>query len=94
VGEFQLLNNDGELVPAMDLLTEGFYHRDEIDDPETCEYFVPVRGLDTVPLNEAVNEVGLFGNQNTVCASKTTKWRHAIERLKSAFPEWDRTSRR
>lgn len=89
--EFQLPNSKGELVPALEVLTEGSYHRDEIDDRETCEYFVPIRWLDTVPLNRAVNEVGLFGNQNTVCAPKTTKWRHTTERLKSAFPGWERS---
>lgn len=89
--EFRLPNGEGGSAPALEVLTEGYYHRDCADDPEMAEYFVPVRWLDTVPLNRAVNEVGLFGNQNTVCAPKTTKWRHTIERLKMAFPGWSRT---
>lgn len=46
--------------------------------------------LDTVPENQAVNEVGLFGNQNTVCQPTTPKWRHTVERLKVAFPGWSK----
>jgi hypothetical protein len=58
------------------------------NDPERTEYFVRVRWLDTVPEIKAVNEVGLFGNQNTVCQPTTPKWRHTVERLKTAFPNW------
>jgi hypothetical protein len=53
------------------------------------EYFVPVEWAHTVPLDKAVNEIGLFGNQNTVCAPKTPKWRHTIERLKVAFRDYN-----
>ena len=38
--------------------------------PIEAEYFVPIDWLDTVPLANAVDEVGLFGNQNTVYAPK------------------------
>ena len=31
---------------------------------------------------EAVQEIGLFGNQNTVCKPTTPKWRSTVERLK------------
>jgi hypothetical protein len=58
-------------------------------DPERSEYFVPVRWLETLPLEKAVQEVGLFGNQNTVCKPTTPKWRSTIERLKSHFPKWN-----
>ncbi len=51
-------------------------------------YFVRVQWLDTVPEAEAVNEVGLFGNQNTVCQPTTPKWRHTVERLKTHFSKW------
>ena len=36
-------------------------------------------------LKETVNEVGLFGNQNTVCQPTAQKWRHTVERLKTRF---------
>ena len=49
------------------------------------EYFVQVKWLYTVPLQLAFNELRLFGNQNMVCQPTTPKWRHTVERLKSAF---------
>ncbi|MCY7315578.1 MAG: hypothetical protein LH480_08140 [Rubrivivax sp.] len=33
--------------------------------------FVRVRWLDAVPASQAFNELGLFGNQNTVCQPTT-----------------------
>jgi hypothetical protein len=38
-----------------------------------------------VPLQDAVNEIGLFGNQNTVCKPVTPKWRQTVERLKERW---------
>jgi len=59
------------------------------DDPDMCEYFVPVKWLQTVPLERAVYEVGLFGNQNSVCQPTTPKWRSTVERLKILFPKYN-----
>jgi hypothetical protein len=42
--------------------------------------------LETRLLSEAINEIGLFGNQNTVCKPVTPKWRHTVERLKALMP--------
>lgn len=72
--------------PALDVLKNGHYHREQEDDPDRCEYFVPVDWVDAVPVEQAFNEVGLFGNQNTVCKPTTPKWRATVERLKKAFP--------
>ena len=72
--------------PALEVLQHGNYHREFIDDPNRMEYFVPIRWLDQVPIKDAVNEVGLFGNQNTVCRPRTAKWRSTVETLKAAFP--------
>jgi hypothetical protein len=65
------------------------YHHAYMTDSDKMEYFVPVEWAQTVPVESAVNEIGLFGNQNTVCAPKTPKWRHTIERLERAFPKFD-----
>ena len=43
--------------------------------------------IDTREANKAFNEVGLFGNQNTVCQPTTPKWRHTVERLKQVFSD-------
>jgi hypothetical protein len=59
------------------------------DDADMCEYFVPVNWLQTVALEQAVYEVGLFGNQNSVCQPTTPKWRSTVDRLKSLFPKCD-----
>ena len=72
--------------PALEVLGEGHYHREFSDDPERMEYFVPMRWLDHAPIEKAVYEVGLFGNQNTVCRPRAAKWRSTVERLKVAFP--------
>lgn len=56
---------------------------------DKAEHFVRVQWIDTVPLEKAFNEAGLFGNQNTVCQPTAPKWRHTIERLKTYFTRWD-----
>lgn len=70
--------------PALDVLS-GEYHRQFVDDPERSEYFVPVEWIHTEPEAEAVQEVGMFGNQNTVCRPVTPKWRTTVDHLKSRF---------
>lgn len=82
--DFRLLQEGAER-PALDVLTGADYHRQFAEDPERCEYFVPVQWLKSLPLNEAVKEVGLFGNQNTICRPTTPKWRWTVERLKDRF---------
>ena len=77
--------------PALEVLEEGHYHRDFTDDPDRMEYFVPMRWFEHVPIEKAVYEVGLFGNQNTVCRPRTAKWRTTVEKLKAAFPNHDST---
>jgi hypothetical protein len=81
--DFCLLHNDEER-PALELLRAD-YHREYLDDPERCEYFLPVQWLRSLAVNEAVKEVGLFGNQNTICHPTTPKWRWTVERLKERF---------
>lgn len=82
---FQVTTQKGK-IPALEALKEGDYHREFVTDPDRSEYFVPIRWLQTVPLEKAVNEIGLFGNQNTVCKPTTPKWRSTVERLKQHFP--------
>lgn len=86
--EFSVQTTDG-LKPVLEAQTRANYHRALADDPERCEYFVPVRWLQTVPRSEAVQEVGFFGNQNTVCKPTAPKWRSTVERLKQVFTAFD-----
>lgn len=82
--DFLLVHEGGER-PALDVLAAAEYHREFVDDPEQCEYFVPVQWLHSVPLSEASKEVGFFGNQNTICRPTTPKWRWTVDRLKERF---------
>ena len=78
--------NDFEIdgKPALEVLSAN-HLREHADDPEKCEYFVPVEWLHTVAEAQAVQEVGMFGNQNTVCQPKTPKWRTTVDQLKARF---------
>ncbi|RDJ97675.1 endonuclease NucS [Cupriavidus lacunae] len=78
-----------DTVSILDAVKSGDYHRQFLDDETRCEYFVPVQWLQTVPLTQAVQEIGLFGNQNTICKPTTPKWRATVERLKQKFPSFD-----
>lgn len=42
--------------------------------------------MSTLNHDQAFSEVGLFGNQNTVCKATTPKWSHIVNRIKQA---WD-----
>ena len=81
---FNVKTSEGD-VPILDVATGASYHSEFLDDPERCEYFVPVQWLDTKSLDQAIKEVGMFGNQNTVCKPTTPKWRSTVERLKQIF---------
>jgi hypothetical protein len=81
---FRVPTSDGN-KPALAVLQHAHLYRAHADDPEMSEYFVRVEWIDTVPKSKAFNEVGLFGNQNTVCKPTTPKWRHTVERLKERF---------
>jgi len=88
---FKVITPDGK-QPVLDVALRGNYHREYLDDPERCEYFVPIQWLQTVTLENAVYEIGQFGNQNTVCKPTTPKWRSTVESLKRKFPNFDQNS--
>ncbi|WP_198398893.1 PDDEXK family nuclease [Burkholderia pseudomallei] len=50
--EFKVITPDGER-PVLEVATRGTYHAEFADNPENCEYFVPVQWLQAVPLNQA-----------------------------------------
>lgn len=79
--DFTVTDDEGLERPALDVLTEGGYHRQYRSDPEMCEYFVPVRWDRTLPIEQAIRRIGLFGNQNTVAAPRTPSWRTTVEAL-------------
>jgi hypothetical protein len=87
--DYKIATPDGDR-PALDVLKGADYHRGFVNDPEKSEYFVPVDWLQTVPLDKAIHEVGMFGNQNTVCKPTTPTWRFTIDRLKQRFTNFDK----
>ena len=68
----------------MDLI-ESYPQLDPAAPDEEGEYLVPVRWIHTVSRDQAFSEVGLFGNQNTVCKPTVPKWSHTINRLKQVW---------
>ncbi|MCO5099261.1 MAG: endonuclease NucS, partial [Rhodocyclaceae bacterium] len=83
--DFRVATPDGE-KSVLEVAKGGHYHAEFLNDPERCEYFVPMQWLQTVPVERAVQEFGMFGNQNTVCKPTAQKWRTTVERLKERFP--------
>jgi len=91
VNDFKVETPDGER-PCLEVLKHAELYRQNANDPNKAEYFVRVEWLECVPSSKAFYEVGLFGNQNTVCQPTSPKWRHTVDRLKTAFPRWDTKS--
>ncbi|HQF54662.1 MAG TPA: endonuclease NucS [Fibrobacteria bacterium] len=89
VTQFTVSINGGD-VSILDALTHPDPFRTNADDPEKCDYFVRIQWSEAIDASEAFDELGLFGNQNTVCRPTTPKWRHTVERLKTKFTDWDR----
>lgn len=88
VNEFKVATSAGDR-PCLEVLSTNEQLRRTAADDDKAEHFVRVNWLDTVPEAKAVKELGLFGNQNTVCQPTTPKWRHTVERLKTYSPKWD-----
>lgn len=91
VNDFKVNTNNGER-PALDVLSTAEQLQVRAADPDRAEYFVRVEWLDTLPEKNAIKEVGLFGNQNSVCQPTSQRWRHTVERLKTFFKNWDHPS--
>jgi hypothetical protein len=85
-----VITADGDR-PVLDVAKGSSYHREFTNDPELCEYYVPIQWLQTVPLENSFQEIGLFGNQNIVCKPTTPKWRSTVARLKERFLDFDKT---
>src|SRR5262249_33715153 len=53
---FRVKTENGERS-VLEVAKGGNYHREQVDDADKSEYFVPVDWLETVPLERAVNEI-------------------------------------
>jgi len=79
--EFKVANGK-RLVEVSELIDYSRFDNESDDD---TEYLVPVKWDKALPIEEAFSEVGLFGNQNSVCQPKTPKWQHTVQRLKTVW---------
>jgi len=80
--EFTVKGRDGKLVPFLQAERKATHI---YTAPSEAEYFVPVRWIKTVPIEQAIREAGFFGNQNSVARPRDAKWTFTVERLKERF---------
>ena len=80
-----LFNVNGEEKNIYELSDRANYHKEYINEEDNAEYIVKIEWIKAVDKNEAVKEVGFFGNQHTVCKPTTHKWNHTVERLKKRW---------
>lgn len=63
--------------------------RDELTaqraDPDSTEVYVPIEWIAAVDTKSAINEKGLFGNQNSAAKPRTESWPFTIRVLKERF---------
>lgn len=81
--EQKIQSFDNKTIYELD--TEGNYLSDYKDDQEKSEYVVLVKWEKTVPLNDAVKEIGIFGNQNTICRPTSEKWVYTMKLLRNRW---------
>ncbi|MFO7942656.1 MAG: endonuclease NucS [Bacillota bacterium] len=73
-----LFEVDGEKRTIYEISENAGYHEQYMDDEENAEYVVRVDWVKAVEKDEAIREVGFFGNQNTVCRPTTPNWRISL----------------
>jgi hypothetical protein len=83
--QYRFSTESGEKTLLEVPLVESYSNLNADAADDEAEYLVPVRWLHTVDRDKAFSEVGLFGNQNTVCKPTTPKWRHTVNRLRSVW---------
>lgn len=80
--DFEVEEN-GKLLSILDVKTSAKYgSRVDTDDQE---YFVKIKWIKTFSRAEAYDELGFFGNQNSVCKPTAPRWRSTVEHLKERF---------
>jgi len=67
------------------LSNNASYYKEFLYGDDRVEFIVKVEWVKALPANEAISEIGFFGNQNTVCKPRASKWMHTINRLKGIW---------
>lgn len=83
--DFLVKDVNGAEVPLSSLPTVDREVMRGINDPGNENFVVPVEWVKTVPRSQAVKETGFFGNQNSACRPRDSKWDHTVNRLKKRF---------
>ena len=80
---------NGEDVPFIEAFPGALDYLENTEDPDLFEYVVGIEWLDAVSLEQAIWEIGMFANQNTVVTLNPENLRHAntIHALSKHFPE-------
>jgi serine/threonine protein kinase len=87
--DFKVKLADGSELPVLQLQMRGDYRRQWAHDPELCEYFVPMKWVDTLPVQRAFREKGLYGTPHTLARPTSELWLRTLETLKLVFPRYD-----
>lgn len=74
---------DGKKVSIFNLNSVAKYGAN--GDSDSQEYFVRIKWLKTVSIDDAYDELGFFGNQNSVCRPTVSGWNSTIDKLKVRF---------
>jgi len=81
--EFEV-EEGGKRVSILDATTSAHYGSSKVNT-EDQEYFVKVKWINTYSREQAYDELGFFGNQNSVCKPTAARWRSTVENLKNKF---------
>ena len=81
--EFEIEEN-GKHTSILEANTSAHYGSSKVNT-EDQEYFVKVKWIKTFPRAQAFDELGFFGNQNSVCKPTVARWRNTVDRLKDKF---------
>ena len=72
------VERDGKEVSLLALPLKAPSMADGADDPDKSEYVVGVRWTNTVSADKAIWEKGMFANQNTACALRSSLTRERV----------------
>jgi len=85
------VNVDNKMIPIIDAPLEliekereGFLKK-YANNEEKAEYFVRVKWIKSFPLDQAVKQLGFFGNQNSACKPKVSDWIFTVDTLKKKW---------
>ena len=77
------VDENGKAISILEIKTSANYASHA--GTEDQEYFVKINWAKTVSRQDAHDELGFFGNQNSVCKPTVTRWRNTVDRLKEKF---------